>query len=92
MKSKIMDWLRAAREWLSLDGLLHLLVCTVIVLFFGAFLPLWGAIIVAMVAGMVKEIYDLISQKGTPEWRDLVCDLIGIVLGLIIATLWLLIR
>ena len=48
--------------------------------------------IVAMVAGMVKEIYDLISQKGTPEWRDLVCDLIGIVLGLIIATLWLLIR
>lgn len=89
---KLLDFLKLAREWVSVDGLLHILVCALIVLVFGAFLPLWAAFIVAVVVGIVKEVYDLLSRKGTPEWRDLLCDLIGIVLGLLIATLWLIFR
>ena len=89
---KFIDFLKLAFGWVSTDGLLHLLVCSLIILVFGAFMPLWAAVIIAIVIGTLKELYDLISRKGTPEWRDLICDIVGIIVGLLIAVLWLIFR
>lgn len=33
--------------------------------------------------GIAKEIYDKVSEKGCCEWKDIMCDLIGIVIGVL---------
>ena len=68
-------------NWVRVDGLLHIEACVAIVLLVGRFLPWWAACIAGAVAGIAKEIWDI--KHGTPDWHDLVCDLIGIVIGVI---------
>jgi len=38
------------------------------------------------VAGIGKEIYDGVSKKGTPSWKDLIADGVGILLGVLLFT------
>lgn len=68
---------------IGVDKILHVLVSLVMMLEFRRFLPVWGALTVVLAIGIIKEIYDKVSGKGTPDWRDIVADCIGIVLGLI---------
>lgn len=68
---------------IGIDKILHVLVSLVLMLEFQRFLPVWGALTVVLAIGIIKEIYDKVSGKGTPDWRDIVADCIGIVLGLI---------
>lgn len=81
---KFWNWVLKGWNWLRTDGLLHLVISALIVVLFGAFLPVWAAVLIAAVAGIAKEIYDRASGEGTAEWRDLICDGIGIVLGVLI--------
>ena len=71
---KIMSWLRA-------DGIQHLAVSALIVVAFGWIRPMWIAPVIALAIGIAKEVYDYVSGKGTAEWHDIVCDLLGIALG-----------
>ena len=32
--------------------------------------------------GIGKEVYDILSQKGHPSWRDLLADIAGLALGI----------
>lgn len=89
---KLWSWVLKGWNWLRTDGLLHLVISALIVVLFGAFLPVWAAVLIAAVAGIAKEIYDRASGKGTAEWHDLICDGIGIVLGVLICLLWILCR
>lgn len=68
---------------IGIDKILHVLVSLVLMLEFQRFLPVWGALTVVLTIGIIKEVYDKVSGKGTPDWRDIVADCIGIVLGLI---------
>lgn len=68
---------------IGIDKILHVLVSLVLMLEFQRFLPVWGAFTVVLVIGIIKEVYDKVSGKGTPDWRDIVADCIGIILGLI---------
>jgi len=68
---------------IGIDKILHVLVSLVLMLEFQRFLPVWGALTVVLAIGIIKEIYDKVSGKGTPDWRDIVADCIGIILGLI---------
>lgn len=81
---KFWNWVLKGWNWLRTDGLLHLVISALIVVLFGAFLPVWAAVLIAAVAGIAKEIYDRASGEGTAEWHDLICDGIGIVLGVLI--------
>jgi len=38
---------------------------------------------VSSMVGISKEIYDKVSKKGTPSWRDLFADGIGIAVGIL---------
>lgn len=68
---------------IGIDKILHVLVSLVLMLEFQRFLPVWGALTVVLAIGIIKEVYDKVSGKGTPDWRDIVADCIGIILGLV---------
>lgn len=69
-------------NWIRIDGLLHILISAVICVALGWIRPLWIAPLVTLVIGLCKEIYDRVSGKGTAEWHDVICDVIGIVIGM----------
>ena len=84
---KISDWVR---ERIGFDGLLHFAVCAIMTALIKAMAePLLadkGALLavgVVAMAGIAKELYDLRTGKGCAEWKDLACDLAGIMEGVI---------
>ena len=74
------------------DGLAHVLVSLVLCAVLGVFLPLWAAVLITLSVGFIKElVWDLWMEKGAAEWRDIVSDAVGILLGVLIIilyTLW----
>ena len=70
-------------EWIRRDGLLHIETCALIVVVTGLFLPWWIAGVVSLVAGIGKELWDI--KHGVANWHDVICDLIGVLLGSLIA-------
>lgn len=70
--------------YIGTDGLLHITCSAVIVLECRRWgLPRWAAGCIALAAGAGKEIYDKVSGKGTPSWKDIVYDLTGILIAMI---------
>lgn len=70
------------------DGLLHILCSLVLCAVLGAFLPLWAAVLVTLAVGFIKElVWDLWLNKGTAEWRDMVSDAVGVLLGVALVLL-----
>lgn len=63
------------------DKLLHVLYASIITSILKYILPLWWLIGVACVIFAGKEIYDKLSGKGTPEWKDLLADCVGFLIG-----------
>ena len=79
--TKIVTWIK---NNVGVDGLLHLLVCKIIVDAVEIFAPLWAGVTVAVVAALAKEfIWDMLFKKGTYDKKDMLCDAVGILLGLI---------
>lgn len=75
-------------KYFGQDGLTHILVSLVLCAVLGAFLPLWAAVIIALAVGIIKElVWDLWLKKGTAEWRDMVSDAVGVLLGVLIIIL-----
>lgn len=81
MFTKIADWIN---KKLGFDGLLHLIVCKLIMDVCTLFVPIAVAVILTAVVALGKEfIYDRAEGKGSFEKKDLIADAVGIVLGLI---------
>lgn len=63
------------------DGCKHIIISAVLT----AVLSLLVSWVIASVAvfaiGVLKEIYDRITGKGCAEAKDIVCDIIGIIIG-----------
>ena len=77
-----MKWLSKVASRAGVDGLLHVIISAMIVLIMQIFAPWWVAVLVAIVAGVGKElIWDLWSKKGQIQIKDLICDLAGIIIG-----------
>ena len=68
---------------LSRDKLLHIVVSAIIVVLLGLLLPAWVAALATLCVGIAKEVYDKVSGKGCFEWMDLICDCIGILIGIL---------
>ena len=79
-------------KYFGQDGLAHILASLVLCTVLGVFLPLWAAVLIVLAIGIAKElVWDLWLEKGTAEWRDIVSDAVGILLGVLIIilyTLW----
>lgn len=83
MKDKILHFLSGITRWVRIDGMLHITVSAIICVLLGWLRPLWVAPLITLVIGSGKEIYDKVTEKGTAEWHDIICDVIGIVLGVL---------
>lgn len=65
------------------DGMKHIILSAILTVVAKWLLPVWVAVGVVMAIGIAKEIYDKVSEKGCCEWKDIMCDLIGIVIGVL---------
>lgn len=65
------------------DKLKHVIVSAVVMVMLSLVLPKWVAGLITLSIGVGKEVYDKVSKKGCCEWKDIMCDLIGIVIGVL---------
>lgn len=70
-------------DGLTRDKLLHVVVSAALSAVLALVLPWWAAALITLAIGVAKEVYDKVSGRGCAEWKDLVCDLIGIVIGVL---------
>lgn len=61
------------------DKLLHFETSALLVILFSRFLPLWLSGSVAILVGIIKEIWDI--KHGVFSWKDIVSDLLGVITG-----------
>lgn len=67
----------------SEDKLKHIVVSAIICVALNLILPWWVAAILTLCVGIGKEVYDKVTGKGHPEWKDLVADIVGIIIGVL---------
>lgn len=84
---KILEYIKGACKWIGADGLQSICVCALIMAAFGWLRPLWIPAILIFILGLAKEVYDQATDKGIAEYHDIVCNAIGITVGLLI--IWL---
>lgn len=81
MFERIVNWIEVK---FGVEGLLHVIICKLIVDVCEIFMPLWVALLIGILAGLFKEfVVDKWMGKGTFDKKDLLADGMGIVLGLI---------
>ena len=71
------------KSLLSEDKLKHIVVSAIIAVTLNLFLPWWVAGLITLAIGVGKEVYDKATGKGHPEWKDLLADLVGILIGVL---------
>lgn len=71
------------RKFLKSDKVLHTICCFAIVVIFGLILNVVSGIALALIASFGKEAHDEVKYKGW-SWDDLLADLLGIVLGILV--------
>ena len=85
--NKLKEIWQRIRGYVRTDGLLHIETSALIFALLSSMACFWFGIVVTAVAGILKEVYDRVSGEGTAEWHDLICDAIGIVIGILIWSL-----
>ena len=74
--------LTKVKGWFREDGLQRLVVSTLILVALGWIRPFWIPVLVTILIGAGKEVYDYFHQEThSAEWHDFICDLIGIAFG-----------
>ena len=68
---------------ISKDKWEHYAVALTLTRLFRILLPRWIAGLVVLGISVGKELYDKFTHKGTPEWKDLLADVLGIIVGMI---------
>lgn len=68
---------------IGLDGMAHIIVCQNLVMWLSKFTPLWLAIIITVVIFILKEIYDKYCKKTEFSIKDIICDCVGLALGVL---------
>ena len=80
MVQKISDWVR---KRIGFDGLMHIVLSAIMVGTLKHIIGALGAVAVVALIGIGKEIYDRRTGKGCAEFKDIACDLAGIMIGVI---------
>lgn len=68
---------------MTIDKYKHVVVSAIIAVALNLFLPWWVAALITLAIGVGKEVYDKVSGKGFAEWKDIICDIIGILIGIL---------
>ena len=86
-----MEKIKEIINWVGSDGLLHLLVCWLLILVITPMNGIWVAVLTAILLSLGKEVWDVLIQKDndkTQAIHDLICDGVGIMAGLLTIMLW----
>lgn len=88
-----MKWFTKFYNWARPDGYEHITIMAFIFLATAPimmriipnlFLAVFATVVVCEILGLGKEIYDSKHAEHCAEWHDVICDHIGIILGLAI--------
>lgn len=72
----------------SNDKLLHFLINLFSTILFGLIFGIMYGISISLLISIGKELYDKFRPNGTGwDWKDIIADLIGIILGILIIIL-----
>lgn len=77
-----MKYLNCLFDLAGYDGLKHLVLSMLITKVLQLFLPLYIAALITLIVSLSKEVYDKISGKGCADWKDIICNLLGILIGI----------
>ena len=82
---KILELIKGLYNWLNTDGLLHISITSMIIIFSFPLIK-WWSVGLAVLVGLAKEAYDILVKKSDPKLsiHDLICDCIGIVMTIIL--------
>lgn len=69
------------------DHLLHIAVSFALAVVGGFLIGRWWGLSAALVAGIVKEIDDWRTKRGTPEWGDMAANVVGLAMAWVLLTL-----
>lgn len=76
-----MEKLNKLFDMVGFDGCKHIILSAILTVVGKLLLPLWVVCPLVFALGIVKEIYDKASGKGCAENKDMVCDIVGIIIG-----------
>ena len=65
------------------DKLLHVVVSATVTALLSHVIPFVGLLLVMTLIFVGKETYDKLSGKGSAEWKDIVADYVGFIIGII---------
>lgn len=68
---------------MGVDGMKHFILSAALTALLAIVLPWWMAAAGTLAVGLGKEAYDRITGRGMAEWKDVVCNLAGIIIGAI---------
>lgn len=69
--------------YLGIDGLTHIIVMAIVSKLVLFVVPVWLMLLLILAVAVSKELLDRFTGQGCAEWKDLVCDIIGILIALI---------
>lgn len=78
--NKFIDWVKTK---IGFDGLLHIVLSAIMVGILKHIIGALLAVIVVALIGIGKEFYDVRTGRGCAEFKDVNCDLAGILIGVI---------
>lgn len=64
------------------DGCKHIIVSATISSVLSLALPTLYVTLIVTIIGVTKELYDKLSGRGTAEWKDILCNAIGLLIGI----------
>lgn len=82
--TKIKNFFTKCMNWISTDGLLHILCSSLLIVLFYSFFGIFISILITGLIGVIKEILDIFVRKTNTykqSMKDIICDLIGILIG-----------
>lgn len=65
------------------DGMKHFILTATLTALLALVLPAWMAALITTAVGTGKEIHDRISGRGAAQWKDVLCNLLGTLVGMI---------
>ncbi|MBR5147721.1 MAG: hypothetical protein IKV15_00795 [Bacteroidaceae bacterium] len=70
-------------EKIGSDGAMRIILLSAFVVVLNLFLPTWAAVLIAAAVGAGKEVYDYKTGKGKPQVKDIACDIVGLLIGVL---------
>lgn len=79
-----MNKLKQLYKWIENDGLLHILICIILILSLQPIIGYLLSLIITIIFSAIKEIYDYFIQKDNninQVKHDIICNCIGIIIS-----------